>query len=134
MTETQSRYIEAVGRRKEAVARVRLHNGGSGKITINERSFESYLPVASLQQSVMLPFVQTATETVFDVTVLVTGGGVRGQADSIRLGIARALIDFNPEFRTTLKKMGLLSRDARIRERKKYGKKSARRSPQWSKR
>lgn len=134
MTEKQSQYIEAVGRRKEAVARVRLHNGGSGKITINERSFESYLPVASLQQSVMLPFVQTATETVFDVTVLVTGGGVRGQADSIRLGIARALIDFNPEFRTTLKKMGLLSRDARIRERKKYGKKSARRSPQWSKR
>ncbi len=134
MTEKTTQYIEAVGRRKEAVARVRLHHGGSGKVTINDRTFESYLPVASFQQAVLSPFAQTATETMFDVTVKVSGGGMRGQADSIKLGVARALVDFNPEFRTVLKKMGLLSRDARVRERKKYGHKSARRSPQWSKR
>lgn len=134
MTEKQSQYTEALGRRKEAVARVRLHHGGSGKMTINDRAFEQYLPVATLQQAVLSPFVQTGTESMFDVSVKVVGGGVRGQADSIRLGIARALVDFNPEFRTSLKKMGLLSRDARVRERKKYGHKSARRSPQWSKR
>lgn len=103
-------------------------------MTINDRTFESYLPVASFQQAVLSPFAQTATETMFDVTVKVSGGGMRGQADSIKLGVARALVDFNPEFRTVLKKMGLLSRDARVRERKKYGHKSARRSPQWSKR
>lgn len=134
MTETTPLYTEAVGRRKSAIARVRLHHGGSGKWTINERAFESYLPLVSLQQTVMSPLKQTATENLFDISIKVSGGGVHGQADSIKLGIARALIDFNPEFRATLKKMGLLSRDARIRERKKYGKKSARRSPQWSKR
>jgi small subunit ribosomal protein S9 len=134
MSEKTTQYTEAVGRRKEAIARVRLHHGGSGKLTINERPFKSYLPVAALQQAVLSPLAQTATESMFDVTVQVSGGGMRGQADSIKLGIARALVDFNPEFRTALKKMGLLSRDARVRERKKYGHKSARRSPQWSKR
>lgn len=135
MTEaTKTQYIETVGRRKEAVARVRLHHGGSGKITINDRELQVYLPVAILQEAVRSPFVQTGTETVFDVTVHVVGGGIHGQADAVRLGIARALVDFNPEFRGSLKKMGFLSRDARVRERKKYGKKSARRSPQWSKR
>ena len=73
-------------------------------------------------------------ENVFDITVHVSGGGIHGQADGIRLGIARALVDFNPEFRSTLKKAGFLSRDARVRERKKFGHRSARRSPQWSKR
>ncbi|MBI5370247.1 30S ribosomal protein S9 [Candidatus Uhrbacteria bacterium] len=134
MTEKQTTYIEAVGRRKEAIARVRLLNGGSGKMTINDRPLETYLPLATLQQAVVSPFIQTGTQDVFDVTVHVSGGGIHGQADSIRLGIARALIDFNPEFRSSLKKMGMLSRDARVRERKKFGKKSARRSPQWSKR
>lgn len=102
--------------------------------TINSRSLETYLPIALLRQSVLSPFTQTGTENMFDVSVKVVGGGIHGQADSIRLGVARALINFNPEFRTALKKMGYLSRDARIRERKKFGKKSARRSPQWSKR
>lgn len=134
MTETQTKYIEAIGRRKSAIARVRLQHGGTGKWTINERALEAYLPIATLQQAVMSPFVQTATENIFDISIHVSGGGVHGQADSIRLGVARALVEFNPEFRSSLKKMGLLSRDARIRERKKYGKKSARRSPQWSKR
>ena len=134
MSETKSQYIEAIGRRKEAVARVRLHHGGTGKIIINDRELNNYLPVATLQQKVRSPFEQTGMQTVFDVTVLVTGGGIHGQADAVRLGISRALIDFNPEFRTSLKKLGFLSRDARVRERKKFGHKSARRSPQWSKR
>ncbi|MEK7615026.1 MAG: 30S ribosomal protein S9 [Patescibacteria group bacterium] len=134
MTEKPTQYIEAVGRRKSAIARVRLHHGGSGKFEINERSLETYLPIEILRQSVKSPFKETGTEEMFDVTVKVTGGGVHGQADSIRLGVARALIDFNPEFRSSLKKIGFLSRDARIRERKKPGKKSARRSGQWSKR
>lgn len=134
MSETKTQYIEAVGRRKEAIARVRLHHGGKGAITINDRELTVYLPVSILQQAVRSPFVQTGTENVFDVTVHVEGGGIHGQADAVRLGIARALVDFNPELRTSLKKLGFLSRDARIRERKKYGKKSARRSPQWSKR
>lgn len=134
MTTDKKQFIEAVGRRKEAVARVRLTNGGTGIFLINERSLETYIPVAHLRQTVLSPFVQTGTEKMFDVSVKVVGGGIHGQADSIRLGIARALVDFNPEFRTALKKTRLLSRDARIRERKKFGKKSARRSPQWSKR
>ncbi len=134
MTDTITRYIESIGRRKKAVARVRLHRNGSGKMTINDRTLMEYLPVSILQEAVRSPFVQTGTETIFDVTVRVEGGGIHGQADAVRLGIARALILFNPELRTSLKKTGLLKRDARVRERKKYGKKSARRSPQWSKR
>jgi len=130
----QTKYIEAVGRRKQAVARVRLHHGGSGSIKIEDREFTEYLPIETMQQSVMAPLRDTGMENVFDITVHVNGGGIHGQADAIRLGIARALVDFNPELRTTLKKSGFLSRDARVRERKKYGKKSARRSPQWSKR
>ena len=128
------RYIQAVGRRKEATAQVRLHNGGSGKVTINDKDLAEYLPVSILQQAVMSPFVETGTENMFDVTVVAKGGGIHGQADAIRLGISRALVDFNPENRTTLKKLGFLRRDARVKERKKFGKLGARRAPQWSKR
>ncbi len=131
---SETKYIEAIGRRKEAVARVRLHHGGSGSIKINDRELVEYLPLETMQQTVTAPLRETGMENVFDITVHVTGGGIHGQADGIRLGIARALLDFNPEFRGTLKKAGFLSRDARVRERKKFGHKSARRSPQWSKR
>ena len=131
---SETKYIEAVGRRKEAIARVRLHHGGSGSIKINDRDLVDYLPLETMQQAVISPLKETGTENVFDITVHVSGGGIHGQADGIRLGIARALLDFNPEFRSTLKKAGFLSRDARVRERKKFGHKSARRSPQWSKR
>ena len=131
---SESKYIEAIGRRKEAVARVRLHHGGSGTIKIYDRELVEYLPLETMQQAVIAPLKETGMENVFDITVRVMGGGIHGQADGIRLGIARALIDFNPEFRSTLKKAGFLSRDARVRERKKFGHKSARRSPQWSKR
>lgn len=131
---SETKYIESIGRRKEAVARVRLHHGGSGTIKINDRELVEYLPLELMQQSVIAPLKETGMENVFDITVLVKGGGVHGQADAIRLGIARGLVEFNPEFRSTLKKVGFLSRDARVRERKKFGHKSARRSPQWSKR
>ncbi|MBI4256565.1 30S ribosomal protein S9 [Candidatus Uhrbacteria bacterium] len=127
-------YIESIGRRKEAIARVRLHAGGSGTIKINDRDLTEYLPLETMQQKVISPLKETGTENIFDITIHVHGGGIHGQADGIRLGIARALLDFNPEFRSTLKKAGYLSRDARVKERKKFGHKSARRSPQWSKR
>ncbi len=129
-----AKYIKAIGRRKEATAQVRLHNGGTGKIEVNGKDLKEYLPVSILQQTVMAPFVETGTENMFDVTVLVKGGGIHGQADAIRLGISRALVDFNPENRTVLKKHGFMKRDARVRERKKFGKLGARRAPQWSKR
>jgi small subunit ribosomal protein S9 len=131
---SEQKYIETIGRRKEAIARVRLHLGGSGSIKVNDRELVEYLPLEALQQLVTSPLKETGMENVFDITVHVTGGGIHGQADGIRLGIARALVDFNPEFRSALKKAGFLSRDARVKERKKFGHKSARRSPQWSKR
>lgn len=134
MSDTAKKYIEKIGRRKESTARVRLHHGGTGKITINDRDIDEYISIKSFRDSVLKPLRETGMEGVFDITVHVKGGGIHGQADSVRLGIARALIDFNPEFRSILKKLGFLRQDARVRERKKYGKKSARRSPQWSKR
>lgn len=134
MTEQATKFIGTVGRRKCAVAQVRLHHNGSGKIIINDRPLEKYLPTTFQHQTVKSPLVLTGTENMFDVQIVVKGGGQAGQADSIRLGIARALVEFNPEFKTVLKKQGMMTRDARIRERKKFGKLSARRSPQWSKR
>lgn len=113
---------------------MRLHHGGSGTIKINDRELTNYLPLETMQRAVISPLKETGMENAFDITILVKGGGVHGQTDAIRLGIARGLLDFNPEFRSTLKKAGFLSRDARVRERKKFGHKSARRSPQWSKR
>lgn len=127
-------YIKSIGRRKAAIATVRFFSGGSGKITINEKTFEDYFSTALLQQTVLAPLEQTHTREQFDIEVHVRGGGVTGQAESVRLGIARSLIIIHPELRTTLKKLGFLRRDARVRERKKYGLRSARRAPQWAKR
>ncbi|MBT5808581.1 30S ribosomal protein S9 [Candidatus Uhrbacteria bacterium] len=134
MADTTSRYIESVGRRKSATARVRLHQGGTGKITVNDRDFQVHIPVSILQQALVAPLVLTGTREMFDITVSVKGGGIHGQADAIRLGIARGLVDFNPEFRATLKTGRFLTRDARVKERKKPGLRGARRAPQWSKR
>jgi small subunit ribosomal protein S9 len=134
MSETGTTYIEATGRRKRAIARVRLHQGGNGSIKVNDRNLDEYLPLAILQEAVRSPLMQTGTDAMFDITVHVKGGGVHGQADAIRMGIARGLVDFNPEFRTVLRKSGFLTRDARRRERKKPGLKSARRAAQFSKR
>ena len=123
----------AVGRRKSSVARVYL-TAGTGIITINGRTFEDYIPVAALRLDVLQPLELTETTNKFDIYVNVNGGGVSGQAGAIRLGITRALMEVNPDYRQTLKPAGLVTRDPRAKERKKYGLKAARRAPQFSKR
>jgi len=122
-----------VGRRKTSVARVFLRNG-SGKVTINRREFENFFPVDVHRNSVLQPFKVTDTMGKFDVFVNVKGGGITGQAEAIRLGIARALVDINEEYRAVLKSEGLLRRDPRMVERKKYGQPKARKRFQFSKR
>ena len=125
--------IQTTGRRKEAVARVRVRNG-TGKITVNGRPFATYFPILTHQVIAKEPLRLTQTEEVYDVEATLDGGGVSGQAGAIRLGIARALIALDPDTRPALKKAGLLARDAREKERRKYGLKKARKAPQYSKR
>ena len=122
------------GRRKSAVARVRLIPGGTGAITINGRSIDEYCDLDTLKLIIRQPLVLTETESKYDVFVNVAGGGFTGQAGAIRHGVARALVVAEPELRPTLKKAGFLTRDPRMKERKKYGLKKARRAPQFSKR
>ncbi len=122
----------AVGRRKQAVARVRLVPG-DGKVVVNKRDIDNYFGLETLKMTVRQPLVLTST-TSFDVMVNVNGGGISGQAGAIRHGIARALCKADPELRGALKKAGFLTRDPRMKERKKYGLKAARRAPQFSKR
>jgi small subunit ribosomal protein S9 len=122
----------AVGRRKHAIARVRLVPG-DGKIVVNKRDIDNYFGLETLKMTIRQPLVLTATNN-FDVMVNVNGGGISGQAGAIRHGISRALCKANPELRETLKKNGFLTRDPRMKERKKYGLKAARRAPQFSKR
>ena len=123
----------AVGRRKEAVVRVRL-SAGSGKFTLNGRTLEGYFPNKVHQQLIKEPFVTLDKVDQYDVVATLTGGGITGQAGALRLGIARVLIDIEPEDRPALKKAGFLTRDPRVKERKKYGLKKARKAPQYSKR
>jgi small subunit ribosomal protein S9 len=123
----------ATGRRKESTARVFLRPG-SGSITINHRSFDNYFPTEALRMQVQVPLVLTEVTGQFDILATVSGGGVAGQAGALRLGIARALCAFNAELRPRLKKDGLLTRDARAKERKKYGMAGARKRFQFSKR
>ena len=122
------------GRRKSAVARVRLIPGGNGAITINGRSIDEYCDLDTLKLIIRQPLALTETESKYDVFVNVNGGGFTGQAGAIRHGIARALLQAEPETRAALKKAGFLTRDSRMKERKKYGLKAARRAPQFSKR
>lgn len=122
-----------VGRRKTAVARVVLRNG-SGIITVNNQEFEKFFPQLLSREDILLPFKVTETEGKYDVKVNVNGGGTTGQAQATRLSIARALIDLNPDFRPALKAQGLLTRDPRMVERKKYGQPKARKRFQFSKR
>ena len=121
------------GRRKKSIARVYL-SAGTGKITINKRDIDDYFGLETLKVVVRQPFAATETEGKFDVMVNVHGGGFTGQAGAIRHGISRALLEVNPEFRAALKAAGFLTRDPRMKERKKYGLKAARRAPQFSKR
>ncbi|MBE5784040.1 MAG: 30S ribosomal protein S9 [Clostridiales bacterium] len=125
--------FNAVGRRKSAVARVRLVPG-DGKIMINKRDIDNYFGLETLKMTVRQPLVLTNVGGSFDVLVNVCGGGLSGQAGAIRHGISRALCKANPELREALKKAGFMTRDPRMKERKKYGLKAARRAPQFSKR
>jgi small subunit ribosomal protein S9 len=121
------------GRRKTSTARVFLRPG-SGAISVNRRTFDAFFPTEALRTQIRQPLILTETADKFDILATVAGGGVSGQAGAVRLGIARALVEYNGELRPQLKKEGFLTRDARIKERKKYGQKGARKRFQFSKR
>ena len=129
----ESNYFYGTGRRKSSIARVRVYNG-AGKITINDRDIDDYFGLETLKLIVNQPFAVTGTEGKFDIVCRVNGGGVTGQAGAIRHGLARALLQADAAYRPALKKAGFLTRDPRMKERKKYGLKGARRAPQFSKR
>lgn len=125
--------VQSTGRRKRAVARVRIRPG-TGKITINDRPIEAYFPTATQRMVATEALRITSNEENYDVDATLDGGGVTGQAGALRMGIARSLVEVDEELRPTLKKAGLLTRDAREKESKKYGLKKARKAPQYSKR
>lgn len=132
MAETKEQYY-GTGRRKSAIARVWMRPG-TGKIEVNGRQLEDYFPRATSRMVLMQPLVLTESETTFDVKINVRGGGQNGQADAVKHGISRALLRFNGELRSPLKRAGFLTRDARVKERKKYGQPGARKRFQYSKR
>lgn len=128
-------YFEAVGRRKSAVARVRLfEKTKGGNIDVNEKDVVIHFPTAELQEIIKSPLKKVGMEKSFYISVKVNGGGVRSQADAIKLGISRALLKVDAELRAVLKPEKFLTRDARVKERRKFGLKKARKAPQWSKR
>lgn len=130
-----NKYFEAVGRRKTSVARVRIYPGSKKTtFTINEKPIEEFFATEDLRQTSKDPIVTSEIKEGFDITAKVNGGGINSQAEALRHGIARALIEFDPELRGVLKKAGYLKRDPRTKERKKFGLKKARKAPQWSKR
>lgn len=128
-----SPLVQATGRRKSSVARVRLYDG-TGRMVLNGKSLEEYFPELALRLRVMAPLRTAELEGRYDINAKIEGGGYTGQSDALRLGIARALVEIDPELRTTLKREGFLRRDARRVERKKYGLRKARRAPQFTKR
>lgn len=127
-------FIYGLGRRKTSIARVRVIKNGKGAITVNGRPMDKYFTTYELSMIVTSPLKTTGNESAVDVSAQVEGGGLRSQAEAVRLGTSRALVELNPTYRKTLKKLGYLTRDARKKERKKFGLKKARRAPQWSKR
>ncbi|MEK7608282.1 MAG: 30S ribosomal protein S9 [Patescibacteria group bacterium] len=127
------RYHEGVGRRKTAIARVRISKG-TGEVVVNEKSLAAYFQLPRLQALVTAPFEKLSFTGEFDVSARVQGGGINAQAEAIRLGVARALVLFDETLKKKLRAFGFMTRDPRMVERKKYGLKKARRSPQWSKR
>ena len=133
VTDADGRPIQTVGRRKEAIVRVRLLPG-TGQFTLNGRTMDDYFPNKVHQQLIREPLVTLDKNEQYDVIALLKGGGITGQAGALRLAIARALIELEPEDRPPLKKAGFLTRDPRVKERKKYGLKKARKAPQYSKR
>ena len=132
--EKKAKYFEAVGRRKTAVARVRFWTKGKNEFLINDKLYQEYFSVLRLQQIATDSLEKMKCLDKFRIQVLVKGGGIRAQAEAVRHGTARALVLFNPDFKKRLRKVGYLSRDPRMRERKKFGLKRARRAPQWQKR
>ena len=134
MYESKKKYFYGTGRRKSSVARVRVYENGTGSIIINGRDITDYFGLETLKLIVNQPLVATNLVGKVDVVVTVAGGGVSGQAGALRHGISRALLEMDPEFRPALKAAGFLTRDPRMKERKKYGLKAARRAPQFSKR
>lgn len=129
-----AQYYEGIGRRKAATARVRLFPGGTGKMLINDKDAQDYLPREGDMTQLMEPLSAVSQEKAYDISVHVNGGGVSGQRDAIKLGIARALLKIDPDMRSALKGRGLLTRDARVKERKKPGLKRARKAPTYTKR
>jgi len=125
--------IQTTGRRKESVARVRFKDG-SGQVVLNGKPLEAYFPSMATRMRVMEPLSLTQTQGRYDIEATLDGGGTTGQADALRLGISRGLVELEPELRDTLKKAGMLTRDARVVESKKYGLRKARRAPQYTKR
>ena len=134
MYQSKNPYLYGTGRRKSSVARVHLFPNGTGKITVNGRDIEEYFGLETLKMVVRQPLVTTELIGKVDIICTVKGGGISGQAGAIRHGVARALLKVDAEYRSPLKKAGLLTRDPRMKERKKYGLKGARRAPQFSKR
>ena len=129
-----AQYYEGVGRRKEATARVRVMPGGTGRVLINDKDASDYLTRYGDLTEMLLPLTSIGQERSFDVTVHVSGGGVTGQRDAMKLGLARAMLKVDPDTRSALKSQGLLTRDARVKERKKPGLKRARKAPTYTKR
>ena len=134
MYESKKQYQYGTGRRKSSIARVRVYENGTGSIIINGRDIDEYFGLDTLKMVVRQPLAATELTGKVDIVCTVEGGGVSGQAGAIRHGLSRALLGINPEFRTALKAAGFLTRDPRMKERKKYGLKAARRAPQFSKR
>lgn len=130
----KSSFFEAVGRRKTAIARIRLQLGDIKDSVVNNKPLDKYFPSPELQQIVFSPLEKMGCQDKLNVTVKVKGGGLHSQAEALRHGISRALVEFNSELHNKLKKLGFLTRDPRMRERKKFGLKRARRAPQWTKR
>lgn len=128
------RYFQGVGRRKTAVARVKLFTRGDRTMTVNGRTVERYFPTPTLRELAQAALTKMNVEEKFRLVAVIRGGGLSAQAEALRHGTARALLEFNPDFRKRLKRAGYLTRDSRMVERKKPGKKKARRSPQWAKR
>ena len=133
LMERKGRYFYANGKRKTSVARVRLYENGKGSIVVNNKPFEDYF-FGTLIGNITAPLKLASAAKLFDITVKVVGGGVSSQSDAIRHGISKALLEYDPELRKALKAAGYLTRDSRVKERKKFGLKRARRAPQWAKR
>ncbi len=133
-TTTATKYFEAVGRRKTAIARARIIPAAKQSITVNEKDVNEYFVTKEMQMIAEAPFVQSKLAQKFKVTAILTGGGIHSQAEALRHAISRSLLDYDLELRKKLKKLGFLKRDPRAKERKKFGKVKARKSPQWSKR